>query len=174
MNKSTKGVIAAVAGVTLLTGVGGTFANWSENGSAAPGTVTAGHLTLTVAPGTWSDITTATPKTLTNISAFRMVPGDVVRYTTTVTPDLLGDNLTAKLTATLPAGTGTLADDVTVVAQFDGSATAVREITEANDDTAIPITVTVTMPFTNTLGEDEVLNLSSLTVDLVQNANPVV
>lgn len=174
MNKSTKGVIAAVAGVTLLTGVGGTFANWSESRTAAPGSVTAGHLTLTVAPGTWSDITTATPKLISDISLFRMVPGDVVEYTTTVTPDLLGDNLTATLTATLPAGSGALANDVTVVAEFDGSGTATRQITEANDDTAIPVTVTVTMPFTTTVGEDEVLSLAALTVNLVQNANPVV
>lgn len=171
MNKSTKGVIAAAAGVTLLTGVGGTFANWSENKSAAPGTVTAGHLNLTVGAGSWNDVTTGTAKPIADITTFKMVPGDVLKYTTIVTPDMVGNNLTATLTSTLPAEAGTLADDVTTTSVFNDSGQAIRQLNESND-TAVGITVTVTMPSTTTTGEDEVLNLTALTVDLVQNANP--
>ncbi|QIK76767.1 alternate-type signal peptide domain-containing protein [Nocardioides piscis] len=174
MNKSTKGLIAAAAGVTLLTGVGGTFANWSENKAAAPGSVTAGHLNLTVDAGSWKDVTiSGSPVSITDVAAFRMVPGDVLQYKTIVTPDMVGDNLKATLTATLPAEAGTLAGAVTTTSVFDDSGLATRQLDESND-TAVGITVTVTMPADTTTGEDQTLDLSDLTVDLVQNANPVV
>lgn len=177
MKKSTKGLIAAAAGIALLTGVGGTFAEWRESQEVPGGSVTAGHLDWTVAAGAWNDITTGTPAAIT-IGDFRMVPGDILEYSTTVTPDLVGDNLTATLTADIASATGTLVDDVAVTAEVNDSGSATMQLTPAST-TAIPVTVTVTMPFdlggdgvAGDAGEDEVLDLTSLTLDLVQNANP--
>lgn len=180
MKKSTKGLIAAGAGIALLTGVGGTFAEWRESQDVPGGTVTAGHLDWTVATGAWNDITTgsSSPVAIATIADFRMVPGDILEYSTTITPDLVGDNLTATLTAEIAGATGTLVDDVTITAEVNDSGAATMQLTPA-DTTDIPVTVTVAMPFdlggdgvAGDAGEDELLDLTSLTLDLVQNANP--
>ena len=53
MSRTTKSVVAVGAGILLLTAAGGTFAQWSETEDLDGGTVTAGHLDMTVTPGTW-------------------------------------------------------------------------------------------------------------------------
>ncbi len=114
MKNKTKGVIAGVAGVALLTG-GSTFALWSAEDEVAGGTITNGELgVVAVDAMEWRDVSedrtdaghVITPAT------WRMVPGDVARGTQQLTVTLDGDNLVAELAVGTTAIT--LPDDVTV------------------------------------------------------------
>lgn len=172
MKKTTKGALAAGGAAALLLGVGGTFAQWSESTEIGAGEVQAGQLDWTVSSGVWTDVTDAQPAAISNITAFRMVPGDTVQYKATVTPTLVGDNLTATLTADVASPTGELADNVQVTAAVGGGGNDVQ-LSPADSGEPIPVTVTISFPFAATDGETESLDLSSLTLDLVQNTNPV-
>lgn len=176
-----KSVVAAGLGVLLLTGVGGSFAMWSESQTVDAGTVTAGHLDMTVSAGTWYDTlgTTATTDDVEiDPSTFLMVPGDTLEYRATIDPDLVGDNLEASLTADLSTASGALADFVDVGATLGGAesqvltpaSTAAGETFEAVVRVAMPYGAgTVTDPDG---GEDTSLDLTSLTISLVQTPNP--
>lgn len=95
MNKATKGALAAgAAGILLMAGAG-TLAVWQDDASITGGTVSTGDLDLAVAAGTWTQ--TATPDTAINITSFKIVPGDSLTYTTTVTAEATGDNLHGEL-----------------------------------------------------------------------------
>ena len=99
MNKLTKGTIAGAAGVLLLLGGAGTFALWNNSSSVNGGTVTSGTLFFeTVEPGTWADVSTdvvGAPVPITDINAFRTVPGDILAFTNVVTVNATGNNLLA-------------------------------------------------------------------------------
>lgn len=179
MSRTTKSVLAVGAGVLLLTGAGGTFAQWSESESVDGGTVTAGHLDMTVTPGTWYD-TRGTESVSDDVeidpASFRMVPGDVVAYRATITPDLVGDNLEAQLDADLSTANGPLADVVTVSATLDGAET--QTLTPADSGQELQAVVEVSMPFGEGTatdpdgGEDAALDLSTMKISLVQTPNP--
>lgn len=171
MKRSAKAGAAVAVAAALLIGAEGTFAEWSESRDVGSGQLTAGRLDWTVGAGTWSDIT-STPAAIADITAFRMVPGDVVRYETTVTPVLVGNNLTATLTADVSAAAGTLSDNVTIATTVNGVSTDQLALTPADSGVAIAVAVTITFPFAQTAGETEQLDLSTLTLDLVQDANP--
>jgi spore coat-associated protein N len=95
MNKATKGALAAGAAGILLLGGAGTFALWEDSASITAGTVSTGELELDLGTGTWAQ--TATPATPININTFKIVPGDSLTYTTSVTATATGDNLTGEL-----------------------------------------------------------------------------
>ncbi len=96
MKKMTKGVIATGVAVMLLLGGGGTLAYWNDTANlGGSSTITAGTLTV-VANGTptWqiqhtSGGVTAVP----DISAVRIVPGDVLLYSVPATITAQGQNL---------------------------------------------------------------------------------
>lgn len=96
---ATKALVAAGLGVVLLAGAGGTFALWNAEETTATGEITDGQLALSVAEGTW-----ANGETPIDLTTFRMVPGDTVTFSTTVEPTIVGDNLKATLTGSLPQG----------------------------------------------------------------------
>jgi alternate signal-mediated exported protein len=99
MNKAMKGAIAAgAAGILLLGGVG-TFALWQDEQNIDAGTISTGKLSMTAAPGTWKDSETGSEFGTNDISAFDIVPGDSLTYTTTVTVKAEGENLKAQLIA---------------------------------------------------------------------------
>lgn len=136
MKNTTKGVIAGVAGLALLTG-GATFALWSDSATIAGGTITNGELeVVTVDPMVWRDVSddrSDSPHVI-DPTTWRMVPGDIAQGTQYLTVTLVGDNLVANLsvnttTADLPddvaltyrlldgteeIGVGELGDDLTV------------------------------------------------------------
>ncbi len=64
---------------------------------------------------------------------------------------------------------GSLADDVEVTAAVATGGTSTMQLAPANTGEAIPVTVTIAFPFAEEDGEAEVLDLGSLTLDLVQN-----
>lgn len=179
LSRTTKSVVAVGAGILLLTAAGGTFAQWSESENLDGGTVTAGHLDMTVTPGTWFDTNgteTTEDDTELDASTFRIVPGDTIEYRATITPDLVGDNLEAELESDLTTATGDLADFVTTEATLDGAPT--QTLTPENSGESFEAVVRVEMPYgegavTNPDGgEDTSLDLSSMEISLVQSQNP--
>lgn len=179
MSRTTKSVVAVGAGVLLLTAAGGTFAQWSETRNLDGGTVTAGHLDMTVSPGAWFDTKGTEARgddTALAVTTFRMVPGDTIEYRTTITPDLVGDNLEAELESDLATASGELADFVTTTAALNGAPT--QTLTPANNGESFEAVVRVEMPYgegTVTVpdgGEDTSLDLSTMEISLVQTPNP--
>ena len=103
MKNSTllKGTAAIAVGAALLLGGGGTLANWNDSVSASPGTITAGTLDVAkTAAGEWKD---RANNTITDISSYRVVPGDKLTFTQDVDVTLTGDKMAASITA---VGTG--------------------------------------------------------------------
>jgi len=95
MNKLLKGAIAGAAGLTLLLGGAGTFALWNASDTVTGGNIQAGNLTLTGGgAGVWKD---AGGTDIPSISAYKIVPGDVLTYTKDLTATVTGNTLTAKL-----------------------------------------------------------------------------
>lgn len=181
MSRLTTSVVAVGAGVLLLTAAGGTFARWSETRQVDGGTVTAGHLDMTVTPGAWFDTqgtTDPADDVELDTTTYRMVPGDVIEYRATITPDLVGDNLEAVLESDLSTATGALADFVTTEASLGGapSQTLTPANTEAGD--TYDAVVRVEMPYGEGTvtdpegGEDAALDLSTMQISLVQTPNP--
>lgn len=179
MSRTTKSVVAVGAGILLLTAAGGTFAQWSESETLDGGTVTAGHLDMSVSSGTWYDTqgTEGTgDDTELDASTFRLVPGDTIEYRATITPDLVGDNLEAELESDLASASGELADFVTTEATLDGAPT--QTLTPENSGESFDAVVRVEMPYGEGTvtdpdgGEDTSLDLSSMEISLVQSQNP--
>lgn len=99
---------------------GGTFALWSDTETVGGASITNGNLDIAVtapAAAGWTDTSyvakpgdPVTTKSIANISNFRLVPGDSVKGSYTLTGKLEGDNLRGTLAldastgATLPAG----------------------------------------------------------------------
>lgn len=178
ISHTTKSVAAVGAGIVLLTAAGGTFAQWKDSGSVAGGTVTAGHLDMTVSPGTWWDTTGTTETQIADVSAFRMVPGDTIEYRANIDPDLVGDNLEATLDVTLPTESGALADFVDTDATIDGGTSQTLTPANTGGGETFDALVTISMPYGETErtapdgGEDLSLALSSMEISLVQTPNP--
>jgi len=149
MKNRTKGVIAGLTGLALLTG-GTTFALWQDQATAAGGVITNGNLDVaTVTPLSWYD--TSTDRTdvtagantisgsaghaISDITTWRLVPGDKVEGNLGLEVALSGDNLVATLgvgsTALtgLPAGV-TVTYDVYRAAQ-GAETTPQRVVTDA-------------------------------------------
>jgi alternate signal-mediated exported protein len=121
MNNRTKGVIAGIAGLALLTG-GTTFAVWTASASTAGAVITNGNLAI-AAPGSvaWYDtsadrtdataanknpISGANAHAIANVGNWRMVPGDTVEGNFPLEVAMSGDNLVATLAVTSTALTG--------------------------------------------------------------------
>lgn len=190
MNKLLKGAVAGAAGIALLLGGAGTFAAW--NASTSLGTdasnITTGDLYLS------SDPTSGTWAYANGDEVTRIVPGDVVNYSQTVTVHGSGDHLHAnfqvnlgqKLTqtgGTHQDGAFTVSEPVATVAA-DSGLTAVAGTTNqfTVDPAALPkdgavVTVTVSVTFNDiktgtgngTNDQDETLTLPSGAVTLTQS-----
>ncbi|QHF25740.1 alternate-type signal peptide domain-containing protein [Rathayibacter sp. VKM Ac-2804] len=179
MKKTTKGAIAAGAAVVLLLGGAGTLAFWSDSAPIDAGEIEAGNLTLAVAPGVWSD---ATPGTTTGAefdpAIDRIVPGDVIRYTTTATVAGIGKNLEATFTAVLPDAAGDLAEYVDTALTVNGLSDEGASIDvdfETGGTQTFPVVVTFTFdPATANLdGQNETLDLAEFQLLLEQTPNGV-
>ena len=117
-------VLGVLTAGAISTGLGGsTLAAWSNEGKlGAAANVSSGMLALKVSPATsganttgWVDLTPASPgdptlapdkgKPITDLAAYRIVPGATIAYYGKVKVGLDGDNLKAKLIPTY-AGDG--------------------------------------------------------------------
>lgn len=181
--RALKAVAAGTLGLALLGGLGTTFAKWYEEESLN-GSLQTGHLNMTVEDGQWVDVNHKN-KTIT-AEDFRMVPGDKIKYTAQVKPDLVGDNLSAQLSVNVgEAVLGELKDVVTVKTTVDGEESP-KTITSEAGKTTIPVTVELEFPLTkdgakpdadksnwwNDQGENKTVNLSGIEIELDQVDNP--
>lgn len=176
--KALRAGVAIAAGIALLAGAGGTFARWFDSQTVSTGEITSGELVLGEASDiSWTEATLG-ELSLEELAAYRMVPGDEVTYSATVTPTIVGDNLVASLTADLPTATGGLAEWVVVEASVLGGG---ADLTEEDSGEPVEVQVVVSLPFSvggepgagnGTDGQDAVLDLSDLTMSLVQNDRP--
>lgn len=177
MNRSFKATIAGGAAVVLLAGGATTFARWYDEQDVTVSSVESGQLSFTATEGEWliNSLDDAAPSIAFDPAAGAIVPGDVVTFTTEVTPVLVGENLEATFTATLNGQTVDGIDVATTVEDPAGEAVSV--LTEA--DSAQPFTaeVTITFPETAPDGSDwnldlqgETLDLTNLQLELTQNA----
>lgn len=155
-SSAVKALAAGALGLLLLGGAG-TFALWSDEESIDAGDITDGELTLAVAGGAWTQ--GGDP---VDIATFRMVPGDTITYQATVTPTIVGDNLSATLTSTVPGG----GEFWTIAATLPDGTIA---LTEADSGVAVPVEIDVTLPVgSSNDSQTEVLDLEALTLSLEQ------
>lgn len=154
MRASIKAALAATTGAGLLLGGAGTLSYWSDSESGGASTVTSGHLAISAVDcGTgWSDSNGAI-----TLSSFRIVPGDTITQSCSVTVDVAGDNLTSKVTFVKPALDGnTLAGELTYgatyrvnsgatsdLATYDNAAPALVDLADGD---VVTIAYTVTLP----------------------------
>ena len=171
MKKSTAGIIAGAAGITLLAG-GGTLALWADQEVADGGTITAGNLDIeALAPGSWSDVSslvtdptfgwdladdvtdllsaddTALGAAIADINDFLAVPGDLLEYSQAVGIINTGDNMTAQLSVDIESVVGAgLAPGVHYgIIVFDDSGATVGSASDTD-------TVTFNVPTTDVDG----------------------
>lgn len=194
MNKLTKGSLAAGAGLVLLLGGAGTFMSWQDQEALGGGDVTAGYLGLTAAG---APIWTVNGTEVTDISGFRIVPGDTVLYTAPLEVTAQGDNLEATLAlggGAITPTNGTDADNALVTALEETTnldltsakeGFAVREqgnvyrITAGPDRVTEDATVTVELKFPSGLDGDEAamdgsVSLADMSVTLTQETESAV
>jgi alternate signal-mediated exported protein len=170
MNKLLKGSIAGAAGIALLLGGAGTFALWNQTATVANGSVTSGVLTIAAgATGTWKDISAdkvAGGVAIPDISTFKIVPGDKLELTQTVTINATGNNLAAKLTydpATIATANSNAATQllnealknklvVTFTAAGTGVTAGTNEATIAPTTAATTVTVKMTIELPSATG----------------------
>ncbi|WP_336711475.1 alternate-type signal peptide domain-containing protein [Arthrobacter sp. USHLN218] len=97
MNTMTKGAIATGIGVALLLGGGGTLAWWSVDlPGGDPGSITAGDLNLKAGEASWTSNKTGH---ISNIEAYRIVPGEKITYSQDLTVTLEGKAMAATVSA---------------------------------------------------------------------------
>lgn len=190
-----KAVIAGTLAVGLLAAGGGTFSKWYDETQASPGTIGSGALSLSQPTAVkWRDVNSGT--SIADPAGFRMIPGDVVEFTTTTTVTAIGDNLTGVLDVDLePTFPSSLAANDAAVAMAiaentvidvaglqDGEApyTVQGEAGDGSNaataDNGAPVTVKVTItwpadvPAGTTAGQNMTVNLEALKLTLTQNA----
>jgi alternate signal-mediated exported protein len=176
-----KGAIAAGAAGILLLGGAGTFATWSDSKDIDAGTVSTGQLSLTAAPGSWKK--TGSQTVIPNISAYQIVPGDSLTYTTTVTVKAEGENLkavlavpetlAAKVTNDVNPSATVIPEELLVTMNLDEDnvnglgVSSDDDLTEANNvltfadekTYTIPVTITVNFPLGTASTQDQNLNV---------------
>jgi len=137
MDNKKKGLSLVAGGVVIAIAAGGTFALWNDSATVTGGEITSGNLDLAVAAGAWEDVSLAngdigTPEAdvedmvssaglITNLSAFRMVPGDTVVGNFATTVALEGNHAFAELEVNLNEGI-TLPTGFAVDYRLDGGA----------------------------------------------------
>lgn len=157
----TKGIIAIAAGAVLLLGGGTTLALWSSAASLTAGEVEAGDLNLTLGAGTWTlDGLIGGPVAVTDPSAVRIVPGDVLTLTQAVDVTLVGDTIQALLVADTgdlvpPAAAAAFGVTLAVSGGTPEGADTYR-LTPA--DVGSPLTATLTITFASTTPDREFVN----------------
>ncbi len=129
MSRNTRAALAITAALALLAGSGASFARWYDEKALSDANVTTGVLSIEQTPGSesWLINTPDSDDTADATVPFdpandKIVPGDVVTYSTTFTLHLEGKNLRASA-ALLPEGLDTSVDGLSVSSEFDcGSA----------------------------------------------------
>lgn len=190
MNKATKGAMAAGAAALLLLGGAGSLALWSDSESVDGGAINTGTLDISSAAGTWQDVSVpGVPVDISDISLFRMVPGDTVEYTTEMTVTVIGNNLSAdvefdptfvpvftegpdagilaarNITRVAPTAANFTVD---VDAFREGTTTPVTTITDADDNLVIDVTVSIAFDAIDQVGINTTASFEDFDVTVQQ------
>lgn len=179
MNKLVKGSIAGAAGIALLLGGAGTLAYWNDSATlSGAGTVTAGQLDISVEEaGEWTAAYAGGAETTLDaaaLAAYRIVPGDKLVYTETLTIEAVGDNLSFELTEDVTDAVSSITGaTVTSTFDVDSAGSAVTDFTDLSAGTyTVVATITVDFPFdagnvTSQAGSAP-LDLSAATITVTQ------
>ncbi|GAA1921822.1 hypothetical protein GCM10009688_28520 [Arthrobacter gandavensis] len=167
MNKMAKGALATGVGVALLLGGGGTLAIWNDTANATTGSIVAGNLDLSSGTAVWkkSDGTV-----IPNISNYKVVPGETLRFEQPLTIQLTGDQLKATLAPDFGATSNGFSSQLTYNYNIKQGTTELkgRDLTAANSGAA---TVTAEVTFNQTAGnntQNAVQDLSKISYKLEQ------
>lgn len=178
MNKIVSGAVAGAAGIVLLLGGAGSFALWNANATVAASSVSSGNLAIAAdTAGVWTDITNGGSKVI-DPSTYRIVPGNVLQYTSALTVTATGDSLAADLTYNPVSITGDAALKAAITTKLDVTSTdaSITPASAANTFTVKPSTsaskvnvvLTVTFPSTATTGQNGSLSFDKLAFTLTQ------
>jgi alternate signal-mediated exported protein len=189
MNKLVKGSIAAATGIALLMGGAGSLALWNDSASVAGGTITAGTLTVAAATPVPSTDGWKNNAGSINIASYRVVPGETLTYTKTMTVTAIGDRLTANVsvdTSTVTPATAGNAADIALAGFIQKNATftvnggtavvapATASITATPTAKTVVVTVSITFPSGAAGAENSAkngaVNLIAFAVNVVQTA----
>jgi len=167
MNKLVKGSIAAAAGISLLMGGAGSLALWNDSVTVNAGTVSSGTL----------DVASSTAGSWTPTLA-KIVPGDTVVYTQTLTLTAIGDNLKATIGSNAAAITNGITNSTVTStyvvknalnATVTPSGTGVYTLGGGTYTVAVTITVAFPSSTTDQIGQTAAVNLSTLAVTVTQS-----
>ncbi|MET4047975.1 MULTISPECIES: alternate-type signal peptide domain-containing protein [unclassified Rhodococcus (in: high G+C Gram-positive bacteria)] len=183
MKKATKGAVAAGAAAVLLLGGLGSFALWNDSEDIAGGTITSGELSLTQATApvwtqTTSDVNPAGE--IADISAYRIVPGDIITYSASYGILADGDNLLADLSVNIAdiapgAGNAELDDavDVSIAATSDTTPLPTNgdkvRLTSGDQTVNLTITFAFDSATTGQVAQNQQLDLEAFTLVLEQS-----
>ena len=178
MNRSSKLTIAGGLAVVLLAGGAGTFARWYDEADVTDETISTGSLALSVENGEWliNSLTDNTPTVEFTPESDTIVPGDVVTFSADITPELVGTNLEATLSANLDktgldaehivtseeyeealASGGDLDKIVVDVELLNAAGEDVSVLTEADSGAAYTANITIQFPeFANSIDAPDV------------------
>ena len=180
MNKTIKGAFAAGTAAALLLGGASTLAYWNDSTTVGGATFTAGDLKLDSTNCTSAGWTVTNSVTQTTAVAFvpgtdKIVPGDVLKKTCTVSIVAVGKNLKADLGVTGGAtASSTMASSAfSVTGDFKQGGAALSTITSANDGQTVDAVITVTFPRGTTVDNAsklKTINLADYTVTATQSA----
>lgn len=183
MKKQTKAAIAVGAGAILLLGGAGSLAYWNDTTTIPGGKIDSGQLSLApcAGGGAWTDTNKANAPI--DINLFKIVPGDTVAFACNSTINATGNNLKATLTAdVLPTvgGNNELAAalNTTVTATVGGTtlpagSPGVQITPAAGAQSAnLKVSITFNAATSGTVAQNQSVNLSAMTLNLVQNPNP--
>ncbi|MFJ4039006.1 alternate-type signal peptide domain-containing protein [Microbacterium sp. NPDC090007] len=179
-----KAIVAIAAGTALLLGGAGTYAFWSTQTALGAAPVSSGDLDLSLGDAEWTlQGVLGQAQPVADVSAVRIVPGDVLTLTQALDVTLIGDTIEADLAASLGAtfaqGLGQYLDvDLTL----DSFGTEVDEttyhlveadITDPDGTQAVTATLTITFdPATaNRDGVNSSVNLEDVVFTLTQTGN---
>ncbi len=179
-SRTTKALVAGATAALLLGAGGGTFARWQDESPVleANRTFTSGTLTIDAAAGTWTD---ASGAAVLDPTAYLMIPGTKLIYTTTVDVGLTGAGIKGLVETDFKGivGTTELAQALKVGITFDGEDMTV-EATEATSRTLTQsgthqLVMTVTFPATRadgtswgTFAQGKTADLTAISIELVQ------
>lgn len=164
---AVKGAVAAAAGIAVLLGGAGTFAMWNASSAIGTADATTGHLTATFDEDgvAWVDANNANKSV--DIETFRLVPGDELVGTTTITVDAVGDNIAVAASAAETDG-GTLPAGVSADVTLSGEKLQDGRLPAGESE----LTATIDLKFSDAAGAQESMgasiDLSKINVTIAQ------
>lgn len=145
VNKTTKGALAAAGAAALLLGGAGTVAYWTATADVAGGTIVAGELALDpLTCGDWLYDADEDDPSVAYEAGDVLVPGDTLTKDCSYTLTATGEHMRGTIVADAVDVTGDLAAALDVEATFTVDDVVQTEFTEADDQSTVDVTVSVT------------------------------